>query len=405
MDVKKIKDLQKFYHETLFNDVLPFWLNSDLIDKEYGGFITSVDRQGKSYNSDKSVWFQGRCLWTFSKLCNTYGVKEEWVRAAESGARFIKQHCIDSDGRMFFTVTREGKPLRKRRYFFSESFLVVGFAEYYLLTKNAADLDLAVKYFDFMWNMYCNPESDPFKITPKENAEIRSLRSNANPMVLVSCAQTLKRITKKDEYYDGIINKIIDDMLGLHYKENLKCVLETVYTDGSILDNPVGRTVNPGHSIENSWFLMNYAMQTNNQELLKKALNVLDWSLDIGWDKDFGGIYYFRDAYGRPCEQLEHDMKLWWVHNEALIATLVALNQTEDKKYEAWYDKLHDYAFGHFCDHEHGEWFGYLHRDGTVSHEQKGSLWKGPYHLLRCLILCDSLLTAWANGEKLPALL
>ncbi len=405
MDVKKIKDLQKFYHETLFNDVLPFWLNSDLIDKEYGGFITSVDRQGKSYNSDKSVWFQGRCLWTFSKLCNTYGVKEEWVSAAESGALFIKQHCIDSDGRMFFTVTREGKPLRKRRYFFSESFLVVGFAEYYLLTKNAADLDLAVKYFDFMWNMYCNPESDPFKITPKENAEIRSLRSNANPMVLVSCAQTLKRITKKDEYYDGIINKIIDDMLGLHYKENLKCVLETVYTDGSILDNPVGRTVNPGHSIENSWFLMNYAMQTNNQELLKKALNVLDWSLDIGWDKDFGGIYYFRDAYGRPCEQLEHDMKLWWVHNEALIATLVALNQTEDKKYEAWYDKLHDYAFGHFCDHEHGEWFGYLHRDGTVSHEQKGSLWKGPYHLLRCLILCDSLLTAWANGEKLPALL
>lgn len=405
MDVKKIKDLQKFYHETLFNDVLPFWLNSDLIDKEYGGFITSVDRQGKSYNSDKSVWFQGRCLWTFSKLCNTYGVKEEWVRAAESGARFIKQHCIDSDGRMFFTVTREGKPLRKRRYFFSESFLVVGFAEYYLLTKNAADLDLAVKYFDFMWNMYCNPESDPFKITPKENAEIRSLRSNANPMVLVSCAQTLKRITKKDEYYDGIINKIIDDMLGLHYKENLKCVLETVYTDGSILDNPVGRTVNPGHSIENSWFLMNYAMQTNNQELLKKALNVLDWSLDIGWDKDFGGIYYFRDAFGRPCEQLEHDMKLWWVHNEALIATLVALNQTEDKKYEAWYDKLHDYAFGHFSDHEHGEWFGYLHRDGTVSHEQKGSLWKGPYHLLRCLILCDSLLTAWANGEKLPALL
>lgn len=405
MDVKKIKDLQKFYHETLFNDVLPFWLNSDLIDKEYGGFITSVDRQGKSYNSDKSVWFQGRCLWTFSKLCNTYGVKEEWVRAAESGARFIKQHCIDSDGRMFFTVTREGKPLRKRRYFFSESFLVVGFAEYYLLTKNAADLDLAVKYFDFMWNMYCNPEIDPFKITPKENAEIRSLRSNANPMVLVSCAQTLKRITKKDEYYDGIINKIIDDMLGLHYKESLKCVLETVYTDGSILDNPVGRTVNPGHSIENSWFLMNYAMQTNNQELLKKALNVLDWSLDIGWDKDFGGIYYFRDAYGRPCEQLEHDMKLWWVHNEALIATLVALNQTEDKKYEAWYDKLHDYAFGHFSDHEHGEWFGYLHRDGTVSHEQKGSLWKGPYHLLRCLILCDSLLTAWANGEKLPALL
>lgn len=405
MNKEKIKDLQRFYHDTLFNNVLPFWLNSDLIDKEYGGFITSVDRTGKSYNDDKSVWFQGRCLWTFSKLCNTYGVKEEWKKAAEDGARFIKKYCIDKDGRMFFTVTKEGLPLRKRRYFFSESFLVVGFAEYYLLTKNQEDLDLAVKYFDFMWDMYRNPERDPFKITPKENANVRSLRSNANPMVLVSSAQTLKRITGNNDYYGKIIAQIIHDMLTYHYKEHLKCVLETVTINGDILDNPTGRTVNPGHSIENSWFLMNVAMQTGDNELLKKALNILDWSLEIGWDKDYGGIYYFRDAYGRPCEQLEHDMKLWWVHNEALIATLLALNLTGDKKYEEWYDKLHFYAFERFSDKEYGEWYGYLHRDGTVSHTQKGSLWKGPYHLLRCLIICDKMLEQWHNGEKIQSLL
>ena len=405
MNAARIQELQKFYHDTLFNDVLPFWLKSDLIDKEYGGFITSVDRQGKSYNDDKSVWFQGRCLWTFSKLCNVYGVNEEWASAADSGAKFIKEHCIDTDGRMFFTVTREGKPLRKRRYFFSESFLVVGFAEYYLLRKREEDLALAVKYFDFMWDMYCNPENDPFKITPKENAEVRSLHSNTNPMVLVSSAQTLRRITGNTEYYDKIIAKIISDMMTLHYKEDLKCVLETVYADGSILDNPVGRTINPGHSIENSWFLMNMAMQTGDEKLLKQALNILDWSLDIGWDNEHGGIYYFRDVYGRPCEQLEHDMKLWWVHNEALIATMVAGYLTGDEKYTAWYEKLHDYVFSHFSDKEYGEWYGYLHRDGTVSHEQKGSLWKGPYHLLRCLILCEQILSAQAKGEKLPALL
>ena len=400
MDSKK---LQQFYHDTLFNDVLPFWLKSDLIDKEYGGFITSVDREGKSYNDDKSVWFQGRCLWTFSKLCNVYGVNEEWAAAADSGAKFIKEHCIDADGRMFFTVTREGKPLRKRRYFFSESFLVVGFAEYYLLRKQEEDLALAVKYFDFMWDMYCNPDADPFKITPKENAEVRSLHSNTNPMVLVSSAQTLRRITGNTAYYDEIIAKIIADMMNLHYKADLKCVLETVYADGSILDNPVGRTINPGHSIENAWFLMNMATQTKDETLLKQALNILDWSLDIGWDEKYGGIYYFRDVYGRPCEQLEHDMKLWWVHNEALIATLVAYKITGDEKYSAWYDKLHEYIFSHFSDKEYGEWYGYLHRDGTVSHEQKGSLWKGPYHLLRCLILCEQILGAW--NEELPPLL
>ena len=404
MKLEKIKQLRKFYKDALFNDVLPFWMQSDLIDKEHGGFITSVDREGKSYNDDKSVWFQGRCLWTFSKLCNVYGVNEEWAKAADEGAKFIKEHCIDTDGRMFFTVTRDGKPLRKRRYFYSESFLVVGFAEYYLLRGRKEDLALAEEYFDLMYRLYRDPASDPFKITPKDS-DVRSLRSNAYPMVLVSSAQTLKRASGKNEYYDKIISDVIADMINLHYKEEYKCVLETVYTDGSILDTPAGRTINPGHSIENSWFLMNYSASNDNETLQKQALNILDWSLDIGWDKEFDGIYYFRDLYGRPCEQLEYDMKLWWVHNETLIATLVAHFLTEDEKYEQWYDKAHEYSFSHFSDKECGEWYGYLHRDGTVSHTQKGSMWKGPYHLLRCLILCEQILAAKENGEKLPALL
>ena len=194
MDKKVIEKYKKFYHDFLIDNVVKFWENSDLIDKEYGGFISSVDRYGKSYNDDKSVWFQGRCLWTFSKLCNTYGVKKGWSDAADAGAKFIKEYCIDSDGRMFFTVTREGLPLRKRRYFYSESFLVVGFAEYYLLTKNPKDLKLAEDYFDLMYRLYRHPETDPYKITPKENAKVRNLHSNAYPMVLVSSAQTLRRV-------------------------------------------------------------------------------------------------------------------------------------------------------------------------------------------------------------------
>jgi N-acylglucosamine 2-epimerase len=194
-------------------------------------------------------------------------------------------------------------------------------------------------------------------------------------------------------------------MITLHYKEEYKCVLENVGLDGSILDNPAGRTINPGHSIENSWFLLNNSLVNDDKTLQNQALNILNWHLDLGWDKEFGGVYYFRDLFGRPCEQLEHDMKLWWVYNEVLIATLAAHFVTGDEKYEQWYDKAHDYSFSHFSDKECGEWYGYLHRDGTVSHTQKGSLWKGPYHLLRCLILCEQMLGAMERGEKLPELL
>ena len=282
---------------------------------------------------------------------------------------------------------------------------MVGFAEYYLISKNPQDLKLAEEYFDLMYRLYRHPETDPFKITPKENAEVRNLHSNANPMVLVSSAQTLLRISKNKSKYEPIIEKIIKDMIDLHYKEEYKCVLENVNLDGSILDNPVGRTINPGHSIENSWFLMNYANISNNKNLLKKALNILEWSLERGWDKKYGGIKYFVDLFDRPCEQLEHDMKLWWVHNESLIATLTAYKLTGDKKYMDWYHKLHEYIFNHFPDKEYGEWYGYLHRDGTVSHTQKGSLWKGPYHLPRCLMLCDMILDSIIKDQPLPELL
>ncbi|MCQ2796344.1 MAG: AGE family epimerase/isomerase [Bacilli bacterium] len=401
MDIKKLKT---FYHHELM-DTIDFWLKSDLIDKQYGGFITSVDQKGKKYNDDKSVWFQGRTLWSFAKLCNTYGVNKEWENAAHSGAKFIQKKCIDKDGRMFFVVTRDGKPLRKRRYYFSESFLVVGFAEYYLLTKNPHNLELAEKYFDLMYQIYKKPESDPFKITPKENSRVRNIHSNANPMVLVSAAQTLRRISKRKTYYDRIIKDIVNDMITLHYKKSNNCVLENVLINGEIIDNPTGRTINPGHCIENSWFLMNYANKTKDKALLKKALNIFNWSFEIGWDKEYGGIYYFRDLYNRPCEQLEFDMKLWWVHCEALIASLAAYKLTNDRKYLSQFQLVHNYVFTHFKDKKYGEWFGYLHRDGTVSHTQKGSMWKGPYHLIRCYILIESILDSIINKKELPDLL
>ena len=114
MEKSTFESYRQFYHDRLLDDYVPFWLNSDLIDKQYGGYITSVDREGKSYNDDKSVWFQGRGLWSFSALCNRYGAREEWLEAARIGKDFLEKYCVDSDGRMFFTVTRAVAPSTRK---------------------------------------------------------------------------------------------------------------------------------------------------------------------------------------------------------------------------------------------------------------------------------------------------
>lgn len=393
--------LQKFYREQLLENVVPFWMNSDLLDFENGGYISSVDRQGKSYNNDKSVWFQGRCLWTFSTLCEKYRIRDEWKKAADIGKKFLEEKCFDKDGRMFFTVTQNGLPLRKRRYMFSESFFVVGMAEYGFVFGDDEALKKAEACFENMMRMYRDPSSDPFKITPKSYSETRNERSSAVPMVLVSTAQLLRRCDpQKADYYNNIAGEVTDDILKYHFHPELKASLENVLQDGSHIDNPTGRTINPGHSCENSWFLMCQATYNNDKKLFDTALELFDCSFERGWDKENGGILYFVDLDGRPCEQLEWDMKLWWVHNEALIASLMAYSHTGDEKYWERFKTVHEYSFSHFADKEFGEWYGYLHRDGTVSHTQKGSLWKGPYHLPRCLMLCDELLGKIADDKK-----
>ena len=67
---------------------------------------------------------QGRCGWTYAYLCHVYGKRDEWMQASKSCLDFMEKHCINREAgdRMYFTVTADGKPLRQRRYCFSEGF-------------------------------------------------------------------------------------------------------------------------------------------------------------------------------------------------------------------------------------------------------------------------------------------
>jgi len=110
-------------------------------------------------------------------------------------------------------------------------------------------------------------------------------------------------------------------------------------------------------------------------------------TLAFGWDDEYGGIYYFLDAEGKPPQQLEWDQKLWWVHLESLVALAMGYLLTGRKCWE-WYEKVHEYAWPRFADSDHGEWFGYLNRRGEVLLNLKGGKWKGCFHVPRAMYLC-----------------
>ncbi|MCC6235077.1 MAG: AGE family epimerase/isomerase, partial [Verrucomicrobiales bacterium] len=190
------------------------------------------------------------------------------------------------------------------------------------------------------------------------------------------------------EWIDACIHEVERDFLQPEHE----ALLELVAPDGGWIDHFDGRTLNPGHALECAWFILHEARLRSDSRLLQLGLKIVDWMWKWGWDDEYGGILYFRDLRGLPVQEYWHDMKFWWPHNEAIIATLLAWRLTGEAKYAHWHRQVHDWSFAHFPDREHGEWYGYLHRDGRLSVRLKGNLWKGPFHLPRMLWYCWRLL-------------
>ena len=376
------------YRDDLVNDIMPFWLKNGL-DRVNGGVYTCVDRDGSLIDSTKSVWFQGRFAFVCSFAYNTIAHNPEWLAAAKSTIDFIEAHCFDTDGRMYFEVMADGTPLRKRRYVFSESFAAIAMAEY---AKASGDMTYAQKALDLFKDIR-KFVATPGYMEPKYLPSLQA-KGHSLVMILINTASRIRNVISDpvlDQQIDESITSLKDFM-----KPEFNALLETVGTNGEFIDTINGRLINPGHCIETAWFLLEEAKHRGwDKELTAQALQILDWSWEWGWDKQYGGIINFRDCKNLPPQDYSQDMKFWWPQTEAIIATLYAYEATGDDKYLIWHKQISEWTYAHFPDDECGEWYGYLHRDGTVAQPAKGNIFKGPFHIPRMMIksfeLCKEL--------------
>lgn len=381
----ELEKLRDGYRDSLLDDTLKFWLPRS-IDKEHGGYLLMRDRDGSLLDDDKSVWFQGRFSTILGHLYNTVEPRGEWLEGARTGIEFLRRHCFDEDGRMFFMVTREGRPLRKRRYFFSEAFAITAYANY---AKATGDEALAQEARDLFRR--CTEYADGTRPLPPKTTGERPTRGLGVPMIFLNVAQELCDTVGCD-FAASKIDPFIDE-IRRHVNDELECVLECTDPEGNLIDHLQERTINPGHAMEGAWFILHEAKRRGGDpELEALGLKMLDYSWKQGWDEEYGGIFYFRDPTGRPVMEYWQDMKFWWPQNETVIATLLAYTMTGKEKYADWHRMIHDYAHTHFHDKEYGEWYGNLHRDGRISTPMKGNHFKGPYHLPRMQIYCWQLL-------------
>ena len=394
MNIKEyIKQWAESYKTDLTENIMPFWMEHGW-DKVNGGVYTCLDRDGSLIDSTKSVWFQGRFAFICAYAYNNVEKNPMWLEAAKSTLDFIEKHCFDENGRMYFSVTAEGKPLRMRRYVFSETFAAIAMSEYALATGEQKYAERAFQIFKDTQRFLATPGI----LAPKFEESVQ-LQSHSIIMILINVASCIRKVINDPKLTEQI-DESIAKLKKYFIHPEFKCLLETVGKNGEFVDTCMGRTINPGHCIETSWFIMEEAKQRGwDKEITDMALQIFDWSWDWGWDKQYGGIINFRDCRNLPVQDYSQDMKFWWPQTETIIASLYAYLATGDEEYIYKHQRISEWTYAHFPDTEFGEWYGYLHRDGTVAQPAKGNLFKGPFHIPRMMIKAYSLCQEILNKE------
>lgn len=381
---EKFQKLARLYKSELLENVIPFWLEHSL-DKENGGYFTCLERDGTVFDTDKFVWLQGREVWMFAFLYNHVEKKQAWLDAAILGAEFLKKHGHDGEYNFYFSLDRAGTPQIEPYNIFSNTFACMAFGQLSLATGNQEYAEIAKKTFDRVIARYDNPKGRWCKAAPAA----RQMKAFALPMIVCNLALEIEPLIEP-AFLKEAIEKSIHLVMDEFYRPEVHggLIVEYLDTNGELVDNMDGRLLNPGHMIESTWFMMDLGERLDRPELIEKAVKIALNALEFGWDKKFGGIFYFMDRLGRPLQQLEHDQKLWWVHIETLIALLKGYRLTGNPQCWEWFERVHAYTWAHFKDEQFPEWFGYLNRQGEPILSLKGGKWKGCFHVPRGLYQC-----------------
>ena len=410
-----------FYEKELKQNILSFWLPR-CEDKAYGGFVNCYDNKGETLASyDKYTWSQGRFVWLFSYLAQTsvpIFTKEErahFLALAKQGAEFLMKHCLlsEEDIRCTFLMNRDGSPKRVSpdapldMSIFADCFVVLGLGTYASVSLDKNAYDFAKKLYE---SVLARVKAGDYNTLPYPLS--KCFRAHSIPMILDNTARELLRGAEKldREYVPTLLRNMEESAKEVldGFVDGDFALREVIHADGRFLDRVLGQHINPGHTIEDCWFLLDAAALTGHPEWKEKIGKIALRALELGWDKDYGGLLHFAGLCGGEpqgsTQGIENETmlrqlsgwgdKLWWVHSEACYTTLRCYKELGDPVFLEWQEKVREYTFATFPNPNRavGEWLQIRSRDGRPEEKVVALPVKDPYHITRNLILILELL-------------
>lgn len=385
---KELENLKEFYGKTLSEDIMNFW-DDRVLDHEQGGYFNCFDRTGKLLSDTKPGWFLGRDIYTYSLLYNEFKRNTKWLRIAEEGVKFLVDKAYIGNGRFAQMMTRDGSIVNGAVSIFTDHFAVKGLYEYIIASGRNDLIPYARVLTDWLFYNVKKPE-----ILLKEGIKEGTKKHAINFLTLLVALEGRKLF---GDTYRDILEDCVHKTLYEFSNDEYKAVFEYIREDGTPYQEDEGRIIDPGHGMEALWFCMKAGLEFGRRDWIERAAEVIDWLIDRCYDETYGGFLQDTDVDGYPRDKSKFtlyddvkvpwDAKIWWVQAEALIALGLSALLTENERHYEYFTRLHSYIEEHFHDKEYGEWYSYLHRDGSILCDCKGTVLKGPYHVPRSMLL------------------
>lgn len=411
----KIKTSLAEITEHLENGIIPFWLENG-IDKEYGGYLTCFDGEGKpTGDTDKYIVTQTRMIWGLSTFYRAYPDNKALLEGAEQGVKFFIDNFWDKVyGGWYWKVKRDGTLIDDGKVVYGQGFAIYALAEYTRASGDPIGLEYAEKTFDLL-QKYC---ADTYRGGYYENLEVDwrvspggfaagDRKSLDIHMHLLEAFTTLAEVSNKEihrrrlaEVIDVILNRMRDKESGCGLNQfdlsfnpipaiNIRRTWNAERETGEIIEAPTD-TTSYGHNVELAWLLNKSTRVLGRSENYfdEVVRQLVDHSLEYGFDSKFGGV--FRDGPHRG-EPLVYD-KEWWQNCEVLVGYLDAFERFRDEKYFDAFYKTWQFDKTYMINHKVGEWRQLLDRQGNVIVDNIGNPWKAIYHTGRAMLECKQRL-------------
>lgn len=344
-DWKAVRDQ---YRKDLFEDYLPFH-EKFVVDKQYGGFHCTVKPNGELISPEKTAWYEGRGTWVFSFLYNNFGREQKYLDIAAGSIKLIERSRPKGRDELWpRALQRDGTPSGPPdTEVYSDLFIAEGMAEFSKAANdrkywdNAKEIVLkCVRWFDrpdyhpVIGRTYLGPDAPPFP-----GARVLGVW-----MVLIR-ATTQMLATRPDAELQKINDRSIDAILNRHFNPRSQLLNELINHDFTRPSNDYEKLVYAGHAVETLWMLLDEAVRRKDTALFDRTAAMFRRHCEVSRDRVYGGL--LRNLRNVDTNDWTLDKTLF-PHQEALIGSLLMIEQTGDSWARDFYAEIDQYSRAHF---------------------------------------------------------